>query len=456
MHSIRRRRRLLLPAVCVIAACLGAVPASGVSWRELGPAGNGSLVSAISVSTLFTNAVVIGTSNGVYVSADSGTSWTPRNSGLSGPTTVDVGVEPNSSLTIYAVTESGLFKTIDGGATWRFSGSGLPSGFSVSKVSVDQNVPSIVYVGTTGAGLFRSQDGGASWVAVNTGLQSLSITAVHVVSCADNIVFAGTPEGLYRSFDRGNSWGKVYDGQGFGASAIDIAPGGNGPGFAVFVSSAPKPPEAPAASYLVASSDGGLHWTRVTSGLPDFGLSTVAISPTSTSVVDVGDNGSGVFESSDAGASWSSVNQGLTNLSVDSLSFDRAGILYAGTFGGGVFAQDASPTPCVADGSSLCLTGGRFRVRVDWAAASADASGPAHSVRLSNTAGYFWFFDASTPEVTVKIIDGRAFNEKFWLFYGSLSDVQYTVTVVDTTTGASRSYSNPQGHLASVADTAAF
>ena len=47
-------------------------------------------------------------------------------------------------------------------------------------------------------------------------------------------------------------------------------------------------------------------------------------------------------------------------------------------------------------------------------------------------------------------------NGRFWVFYGALSDVEYTITVTDTDTGVSRSYSNPQGKLASVADTVAF
>ncbi len=56
----------------------------------------------------------------------------------------------------------------------------------------------------------------------------------------------------------------------------------------------------------------------------------------------------------------------------------------------------------------------------------------------------------------VKVLDGRAVNNHFWVFYGALSDVQYTITVTDTQTGAVKVYSNTQGHLASVADVAAF
>jgi hypothetical protein len=56
----------------------------------------------------------------------------------------------------------------------------------------------------------------------------------------------------------------------------------------------------------------------------------------------------------------------------------------------------------------------------------------------------------------VKVVDGRAVNGKWWVFYGALSNVEYTVTVTDTQTGAVKTYFNPQGQLASFADTTAF
>ena len=44
----------------------------------------------------------------------------------------------------------------------------------------------------------------------------------------------------------------------------------------------------------------------------------------------------------------------------------------------------------------------------------------------------------------------------YWFFAGALTDVEYAITVTDTATGNLRSYFNPGGVLASLADTAAF
>ena len=47
-------------------------------------------------------------------------------------------------------------------------------------------------------------------------------------------------------------------------------------------------------------------------------------------------------------------------------------------------------------------------------------------------------------------------NGNLWVFFGALSNVEYTITVTDTATGAVQSYFDIQGTLTSVADTSAF
>ena len=75
---------------------------------------------------------------------------------------------------------------------------------------------------------------------------------------------------------------------------------------------------------------------------------------------------------------------------------------------------------------------------------------------LTGDTGYFWFFSANNVEITLKVVDGRTFNNFFWAFYAALSDVAYTITITDMDTGAVKVYSNQQGSLASVADVTAF
>ena len=70
--------------------------------------------------------------------------------------------------------------------------------------------------------------------------------------------------------------------------------------------------------------------------------------------------------------------------------------------------------------------------------------------------GTSWFFNPAALDLAVKILDGRAVNGKFWVFYGALSDVEYTITVTDTETGESKTYHNPPGEICGRADVGAF
>jgi streptogramin lyase len=112
---------------------------------------------------------------------------------------------------------------------------------------------------------------------------------------------------------------------------------------------------------------------------------------------------------------------------------------------------------CFADTDSLCLNESRFRVQVACRAAiQATNDGSGIALPLTSNTGAFWFFSQDNLELVVKVLDGRSINGKWWVFYGSLTNVEFTITVTNTETGAQRTYFNPQGQLASVADTFAF
>ena len=111
---------------------------------------------------------------------------------------------------------------------------------------------------------------------------------------------------------------------------------------------------------------------------------------------------------------------------------------------------------CVADPLTQCLNGGRFQVRVHWDALHLGTSGEGQAVPITSDTGYFWFFSANNIELVIKVVDGRPVNGKFWVFYGALTNVQYTITITDTVTGAVKRYFNPQDTQASASDTSAF
>jgi ELWxxDGT repeat protein len=115
----------------------------------------------------------------------------------------------------------------------------------------------------------------------------------------------------------------------------------------------------------------------------------------------------------------------------------------------------AATVPCQPSARRLCLNNNRFAVEVAWKDFQ-NRTGTGTAVPLTSDTGTFWFFASANVELVVKALDGRPFNGKYWLFYGSLSNVEYTLTVTDTQTGTIRTYKNPSGQFASAGDTEAF
>ncbi len=116
-----------------------------------------------------------------------------------------------------------------------------------------------------------------------------------------------------------------------------------------------------------------------------------------------------------------------------------------------------APTACVRDARGLCLSRERFRVEVEWR----DYEGNTGSGQVvpvgSDDSGLFWYFDADNWEMLIKVLDGCAINERFWVFAAATTDVEYTLRVTDTAMGAVREYFNPLGTASpAITDAGAF
>ena len=112
---------------------------------------------------------------------------------------------------------------------------------------------------------------------------------------------------------------------------------------------------------------------------------------------------------------------------------------------------------CVPGDLTLCLGDGRFAVEVEFVdPTNGNTVTDAHAVDAGGTSGFFWFFNEQNIELAVKVLDGRGLNGQYWVFYGALSNVEYTVTVTDTNNGNQAIYTNEAGTLCGQADTEAL
>jgi len=120
---------------------------------------------------------------------------------------------------------------------------------------------------------------------------------------------------------------------------------------------------------------------------------------------------------------------------------------------------DAPPAAgsCVPGPKTLCLLDRRLRVEVSWLNPHAGGGeGVGQAVAAGDRSGEFWFFFPEATDLVVKAIDGGNYDGYLWFFWGALTDVEYSISVTDTATGASRVYHNPPGHVCGGADTRAF
>ena len=126
------------------------------------------------------------------------------------------------------------------------------------------------------------------------------------------------------------------------------------------------------------------------------------------------------------------------------------------TVGSATQQVPANVAACAPGATTLCVNGGRFNVQVAWATADG-RSGAGQAFSLTSDTGYFWFFTPNNVEVVLKVVDGRVVNSSFWVFAGGLTNVEVTITVIDTQTGNVRVYHNPQGTaFQPIQDTSAF
>lgn len=112
---------------------------------------------------------------------------------------------------------------------------------------------------------------------------------------------------------------------------------------------------------------------------------------------------------------------------------------------------------CESDDTTLCLNDHRFEARINWKDYN-DLMGVGRVEPLdSDDSGLYWFFDRDNLEMLVKVLDGCGINDRFWVFAAATTDVEYTLTVTDTTTGEIVEYTNPLGTPSpAITDTDAF
>ena len=271
---------------------------------------------------------------------------------------------PSQPHTFYiGVASGGLLRTTDGGTTWVPIADGkIPLG-SMGSIAVADSDPNVIYVGTgsdgvrsnvsTGRGVYKTTDGGVTWQFV--GLYNAGqIGAVRIHPTNPNIVWVAaygdafkrnTERGVFKTDDGGKSWRKVlFINDGVGAMDLELQPANPNVVY-TWMSRLERRPwtiiSGSSDGGFFKSTDGGEHFTHLTSGLPAdlIGKANLAVTnakPDRIYALIEARPGGGFYRSDDAGQSWTLVNsQGAliqrpfyyTTLGADPTNAD---VVYAG------------------------------------------------------------------------------------------------------------------------------
>jgi ligand-binding sensor domain-containing protein len=146
-----------------------------------------------------------GTGGGLFRSVDRGIGWSPVGGGI--PAVAVKALLFAGADELYAGTESGVFRSTDGGAGWVASSGGLTA---PDVVSLARSSAGVLVAGTNGGGLFRSTNAGVVWAHAAGDWTQGAVEAI--VNEPAGVLAAATQCGVLRSSDQGVTWVQLDSG----------------------------------------------------------------------------------------------------------------------------------------------------------------------------------------------------------------------------------------------------
>jgi photosystem II stability/assembly factor-like uncharacterized protein len=257
-------------------------------------------------------------------------------------------VREGQRLTVYIGSASGgVWKSVNGGTTYKPVFDKQPVQ-SIGAITIDPKNPKTIWVGTgeawtrnsvsIGDGVYKSTDGGDNWT--NVGLKDSERIAKILVDpsntdtayvCATGKLWSDSDErGVYKTTDGGKSWTKVLKGANGSTGCSMMSMDASNPrtvyaGMWDFrrkgwtFRSGGETENAPSASGLYKSIDGGATWTELTEqsakGLPPkpWGRVAVTVAPSKPNVVYAFIQAvipkDGLYRSDDNGQTWTQLDR---------------------------------------------------------------------------------------------------------------------------------------------------
>ena len=430
-----------------------------IRWFPASTEQGAKVVRDLAVAATDGERLYAATHDGLFRSDDGGDTW----SEVRGGAWTALAVDPldENHLVAAGGAEGVIWSSRDGGASWQRADAGLPD-HVVRDLRFDPIDRSVLYAAleefeTVSAGrVFVSQDGGSTWSPVDQPLDG-PIGPLAVTATSPRRIFAVARRELFRTAfalplcpERATAL-CLHDDRFLVEVVREDFEGGRGPGFAAPLTADAgtfwffEPDNVELAVKVLDARTVNDHWWVFFGSLTNVAFD-LRLTDLATSRTRLYHSPSRHFASRGDTAAFPAVP----------------------AVPGGAAPAAAGPAPawflmlpgsdvagaCADDATTLCLLD-RFRVSVSWQDPTGHG-GPGQARPLTDETGWFWFFDDDNPELFVKVLDGRAVNGHWWVFYASLTNVAFDLVVEDAVGGGRATYRHPGGTFASHGDTAAI
>ncbi|HEX7358229.1 MAG TPA: T9SS type A sorting domain-containing protein, partial [Ignavibacteriaceae bacterium] len=241
----------------------------------------------------------------------------------------------NANFIIGETQNGGLFRTTNGGSNWSGASNGINTGENVAWVAPILSHP--VTSGTFYTGrqrVYRSTDNGGSWSAISANVNGASAIREMAISKSNpSILFASSGSLIFKSTDAGVTWSNVTSGlPSRTITSVNIYPTDENLIFLTF--------SGFGAGKVYKSSNGGSSWVSISGNLPDTPINDIFIYPNNPGnpntffvATDIG-----IFLTENDGTNWFEISNNLPNTVVMHLDYSESNqMLRAGTHGRGVY-----------------------------------------------------------------------------------------------------------------------
>jgi photosystem II stability/assembly factor-like uncharacterized protein len=265
--------------------------------------------------------LLAGTTEGLWISEDSGGTWwraTPK------ALVVNALIVLPGGTIILGTEGAGVLRSSDRGRTWIATNTGFSERF-VSRILFDgagRRLLVAVWGTPRYGGVFVSSGARGPWIRLGNGLDARQVLSLALVG---DMIVAGTDDGIFARAPEATVWTRLpthLDGREVHPRVTEL------------LALPPRRLLAATPNGLIRSLDGGQTWTQPTLGSASE-VSDLALSPTDLDLV-VAATQSGIFRSTDGGESWRRVSSELGHVTPHALIFMPSDdhILFATTSGG--------------------------------------------------------------------------------------------------------------------------